>query len=80
MGVLPGFPHVVLFIIAFVLAFVGWRIIKEEQTFKAGKEKQAAQKQAGQQQRAGSGGEPGAPGEIAPLCRLILCRWSSATR
>ncbi|MGI5088767.1 flagellar biosynthesis protein FlhA [Treponema sp. OMZ 805] len=70
MGVLPGFPHVVLFIIAFVLAFVGWRIIKEEQTFKAGKEKQAAQKQAGQQQRAGSGGEPGAPGEIAPIVPL----------
>ena len=70
MGVLPGFPHVVLFIIALVLAVVGWRIIKEEQTFKAGKEKQAAQKQAGQQQRAGSGGEPGAAGEIAPIVPL----------
>ena len=70
MGVLPGFPHVVLFIIAFVLAFVGWKIIKEEQTFKAGKEKQTAQKQAGQQQRAGSGGEPGAAGEIAPIVPL----------
>ena len=70
MGVLPGFPHVVLFIIAFVLAFVGWRIIKEEQTFKAGKEKQAAQKQAGQQQRAGGGGEAAAPGEIAPIVPL----------
>ena len=70
MGVLPGFPHVVLFIIAFVLAFVGWRIVKEERTFKAGKEKQAAQKQAGQQQRSGSGGEPGAPGEIAPIVPL----------
>lgn len=69
MGVLPGFPHVVLFIIAFVLAFVGWKIIKEEQTFKAGKEKQAAQKQAGQQ-RTGSGGEPGAAGEIAPIVPL----------
>ena len=70
MGVLPGFPHVVLFIIAFVLAFVGWRIIKEEQTFKAGKEKQAAQKQTGQQQRAGGGGEATAPGEIAPIVPL----------
>jgi len=70
MGVLPGFPHVVLFIIALVLAVVGWRIIKEEQIFKAGKEKQAAQKQAGQQQRAGSGGEPGAAGEIAPIVPL----------
>ena len=70
MGVLPGFPHVVLFIIAFVLAFVGWKIIKEEQTFKAGKEKQTAQKQAGQQQRAGSEGEPGAAGEIAPIVPL----------
>lgn len=70
MGVLPGFPHVVLFIIAFVLAFVGWRIVKEERTFKAGKEKQAAQKQAGQQQRTGGGGEPGAPGEIAPIVPL----------
>ena len=70
MGVLPGFPHVVLFIIAFVLAFVGWRIVKEERTFKAGKEKQAAQKQAGQQQRSGSGGEHGAPGEIAPIVPL----------
>ena len=70
MGVLPGFPHVVLFIIAFVLAFVGWRIIKEEQTFKAGKEKQAAQKQTGQQQRAGGGGEAAAPGEIAPIVPL----------
>ena len=70
MGVLPGFPHVVLFIIALVLAVVGWRIIKEEQTFKAGKEKQAVQKQVGQQQRAGSGGEPGAAGEIAPIVPL----------
>jgi len=70
MGVLPGFPHVVLFIIALVLAVVGWRIIKEEQTFKAGKEKLAVQKQAGQQQRAGSGGEPGAAGEIAPIVPL----------
>ena len=70
MGVLPGFPHVVLFIIAFVLAFVGWKIVKEERTFRAGKEKQAAQKQTGQQQRAGGGGEPAAPGEIAPIVPL----------
>lgn len=68
MGVLPGFPHIVLFIIAFVLAFVGWRIIKEEQAFKAVKEKQAAQKQQGQQ-RSGGGGEPAA-GEIAPIVPL----------
>jgi len=31
MGGLPGFPHIVLFIIAFVLAAVGWRIVKAEQ-------------------------------------------------
>ena len=68
MGVLPGFPHIVLFIIAFVLAFVGWRIIKEEQAFKAVKDKQAAQKQQGQQ-RSGGGGEPAA-GEIAPIVPL----------
>ena len=68
MGVLPGFPHVVLFIIAFLLAFVGWRIIKDERTFKAIKEKQAAQKQSGQQ-RAGTSGEPAA-GEIAPIVPL----------
>ena len=68
MGVLPGFPHIVLFIIAFVLAFVGWKIIKEERTFKAVKDKQAAQKQQGQQ-RSGSGGEPAA-GEIAPIVPL----------
>ena len=68
MGVLPGFPHIVLFIIAFVLAFVGWRIIKEEQAFKAVKDKQAAQKQQGQQ-RNGGGGEPAA-GEIAPIVPL----------
>ena len=69
MGVLPGFPHVVLFIIAFVLAAVGWRIIKEEQTFKAVKEKQAAQKQGGSQQRGAAGGES-ASGEIAPIVPL----------
>ena len=68
MGVLPGFPHVVLFIIAFLLAFVGWRIIKDERTFKAIKEKQAAQKQSGQQ-RTGTNGEPAA-GEIAPIVPL----------
>ena len=68
MGVLPGFPHIVLFIIAFVLATVGWKIIKEERTFKAVKDKQAAQKQQGQQ-RSGSGGEPAA-GEIAPIVPL----------
>ena len=70
MGVLPGFPHVVLFIIAFVLAFVGWRILKAEQLYKqTAKEKQAVQKQGGQQQRGGSGGEP-AQGEIAPIVPL----------
>ena len=69
MGVLPGFPHVVLFIIAFVLAAVGWRIIKEEQIFKAVKEKQAAQKQGGSQQRGAAGGES-ASGEIAPIVPL----------
>ena len=68
MGVLPGFPHIVLFIIAFVLATVGWKIIKEERTFKAVKDKQAAQKQQGQQ-RSGGGGEPAA-GEIAPIVPL----------
>ena len=69
MGVLPGFPHVVLFIIAFVLAFVGWRILKAEQLYKqTAKEKQATQKQGGQQ-RGGSGGEP-AQGEIAPIVPL----------
>ena len=70
MGVLPGFPHVVLFIISFVLAFVGWRILKAEQLYKqTAKEKQAVQKQGGQQQRGGSGGEPAA-GEIAPIVPL----------
>ena len=69
MGVLPGFPHVVLFIISFVLAFVGWRILKAEQLYKqTAKEKQATQKQGGQQ-RGGSGGEP-AQGEIAPIVPL----------
>ena len=69
MGVLPGFPHVVLFIISFVLAFVGWRILKAEQLYKqTAKEKQATQKQ-GCQQRGGSGGEP-AQGEIAPIVPL----------
>ena len=70
MGVLPGFPHIVLFIIAFVLAAVRWRIVKAEQLYKqAAKEKQAVQKQGGQQQRGGSGGEP-AQGEIAPIVPL----------
>ena len=69
MGVLPGFPHVVLFIIAFVLAFVGWKIAKAEQLYKAVKEKQVAQKQGTQQQR-GAGGESAAPGEIAPIVPL----------
>ena len=69
MGVLPGFPHVVLFIIAFILAFVGWRIVKAEQLYKTAKEKQIAQKQSGQQQRGGGGGEPAA-GEIAPIVPL----------
>ena len=69
MGVLPGFPHIVLFIIAFVLAAVGWRIVKAERLYKqTAKEKQAAQKQGGQQQR-GGGGEP-AQGEIAPIVPL----------
>ena len=69
MGVLPGFPHVVLFIISFVLAFVGWRILKAEQLYKqTAKEKQATQKQGGQQ-RGGFGGEP-AQGEIAPIVPL----------
>ena len=70
MGVLPGFPHVVLFIIAFVLAAVGWRIVKAERLYKqTAKEKQAVQKQGGQQQRGGFGGEPAA-GEIAPIVPL----------
>ena len=70
MGVLPGFPHIVLFIIAFVLAAVGWRIVKAERLYKqTAKEKQAVQKQGGQQQRGGSGGEPAA-GEIAPIVPL----------
>ena len=69
MGVLPGFPHVVLFIISFVLAFVGWRILKAEQLYKqTAKEKQVTQKQGGQQ-RGGSGGEP-VQGEIAPIVPL----------
>lgn len=69
MGVLPGFPHVVLFIISFVLAFVGWRILKAEQLYKqTAKEKQATQKQGGLQ-RGGSGGEP-VQGEIAPIVPL----------
>ena len=69
MGVLPGFPHIVLFIIAFVLSAVGWRIVKAERLYKqTAKEKQAAQKQGGQQQR-GGGGEP-AQGEIAPIVPL----------
>ena len=69
MGVLPGFPHIVLFIIAFVLAAVGWRIVKAERLYKqTAKQKQAAQKQGGQQQR-GGGGEP-AQGEIAPIVPL----------
>ena len=68
MGVLPGFPHVVLFIIAFILAFVGWRIVKAEQLYKTAKEKQAVQKQGGQQQRTGSGEPPA--GEIAPIVPL----------
>ena len=69
MGVLPGFPHIVLFIIAFVLAAVGWRIVKAERLYKqTAKEKQAAQKQGGQQQR-GGGGEP-AQGEITPIVPL----------
>ena len=70
MGLLPGFPHVVLFIIAAVLAVVGWRIVKEERTFKAGKEKQAAQKQGAQSQRAGGGGDSAPTGEIAPIVPL----------
>ena len=70
MGLLPGFPHVVLFIIAAVLAVVGWRIVKEERTFKAGKEKQAAQKQGAQPQRTGGGGDSAPTGEIAPIVPL----------
>ena len=68
MGVLPGFPHAVLFIIAFMLAFVGWRIVKAERMYNTVKEKQAAQKQGGQQQRTGSG--EAAAGEIAPIVPL----------
>ena len=72
MGILPGFPHAVLFIIALMLTFVGWKIIRAELSYKTAKEKQAAQKQGGAQQRtggSGSGGEPAA-GEIAPIVPL----------
>ena len=67
MGVLPGFPHVILFFVAFLLAFVGWHIIKTERSYRSGKDKQAVQKQVSQQQR--TGGEPAA-GEIAPIVPL----------
>ena len=72
MGILPGFPHAVLFIIALMLTFVGWKIIRAELSYKTAKEKQAAQKQGGAPQRtggSGSGGEPAA-GEIAPIVPL----------
>lgn len=67
MGMLPGFPHAVLFLIAFILAFVGWKIFKDERTHKNTKDKQTAQKQTGPQQR--SSGEA-APNEIAPIVPL----------
>lgn len=69
MGVLPGFPHTVLFLIALMLAFVGWKIVRDELSHKNVKEKQAVQKQGGAQQRTGGGGEPAA-GEIAPIVPL----------
>ncbi len=69
MGVLPGFPHTVLFLIALMLAFVGWKIVRDELSHKNVKEKQAVQKQGGAQQRTGGGAEPAA-GEIAPIVPL----------
>ena len=65
MGVLPGFPHAVLFLIAFMLAFTGWKIVKAERSYRVVTEKQTAQKQT--QQR---GGGDAAPGEIAPIVPL----------
>lgn len=69
MAMLPGFPHVVLAVIAAMLIFMGWAIIKAERASKLGKEKQTVQKQSGQPQRAGGSGEPAA-GEFAPIVPL----------
>jgi len=65
LGVLPGFPHVILFLLAAGLAFVGWRIDRGGKINKAAKEKTAAaQGQASQKQN----GE--LPGEISPIVPL----------
>ena len=65
LGVLPGFPHVILFLLAVGLAFVGWKIDRSGKINKAAKEKTAtAQGQASQKQN----GE--LPGEISPIVPL----------
>lgn len=65
LGVLPGFPHVILFVLAAGLAFVGWKIDRGGKINKAAKEKTtAAQGQASQKQN----GE--LPGEISPIVPL----------
>ncbi|MEL3905883.1 MAG: flagellar biosynthesis protein FlhA [Treponema sp.] len=71
MAVLPGFPHFVLFFIAALLAFVGWKIVKDEKVQKPAKDRQTGQKQAGQPPaRQAPGGGEAAPGEIAPIVPL----------
>ena len=69
MALLPGFPHAVLFFIALILAFVGWRIVRSEEIQEAAQAK-AEQKHGAQGGHArGSGAEPPA-GEIAPIVPL----------
>ena len=68
LAMLPGFPHVVLVLIAAMLTVMGWAIIKAERAGNAVKEKQTVQKQSGQQ-RTGGSGEPAA-GEVAPIVPL----------
>lgn len=67
MGVLPGFPHFVLFFIALVLAIVGWKIIRDERASKTANKEKDLQKQAAQQ-RTASGENP--TGEVAPIVPL----------
>ena len=69
MALLPGFPHAVLFFIALILAFVGWKIVRSEEIQEAAQAK-AEQKHGAQGGHArGSGAEPPA-GEIAPIVPL----------
>ncbi|MGP1454378.1 MAG: flagellar biosynthesis protein FlhA [Treponema sp.] len=65
LGMLPGFPHIILFLLAAGLAFVGWKIDRGGKISTAAKEKAAtAQGQTSQKQNGDL------PGEISPIVPL----------